>query len=425
MQKRHLGSIGKKRDIGMYLRRHIEDVIRQSADTFSAVVITGPRQVGKTTMLQHLYSQASYVTLDRFDVLESAQDNPEEFLDAQKEPVIIDEVQYVPDLFRYVKISSDSQRGKKGRFFLTGSQRYAMMQGVDESLAGRAGIVEMLGLSFREVQQDCFALPFWPTREYIKERERSFKELPESVDIWEYIHKGDLPELHVDRELSISLYYESYIEAYLRRDVRDLAHVGDLSKFNRFLTIVAYSHGSILNKSDLADKAGISFPTAERWLSILEASNIIYFLKPLSVNTKKRIVKSPKLYFLNSALAAHLSGMSSAGQIAKSKEAGAYFEGYVLSEIIKSHLNAKGRFPDIYYYRDSDKNEIDLVLIDGFDLYPIEVKKSQRPNKSDFGSFRYLDAFTGYHRKGGAVICNSKAPLPFRDENWAIPVTYL
>lgn len=409
----------------MYLRRHIEDTIEKAARTFSALDVTGPRQVGKTTMLQQLYPKASYVTLDRFDVLESAKDDPEEFLAIQKEPVIIDEVQYVPSLFRYIKIASDSQSGKKGRFFLTGSQRYAMMQGVDESLAGRAGIIEMLGLSFREIQQDAFAIPFMPTQEYLKKREQSLRYPFDNVDIWNHIYKGDLPELYTNLELSVSLYYESYIEAYLRRDVRELAHVGDLAKFNRFLTMVAYSHGSILNKSDLADKAGISFPTAEKWLSVLEASNIIYLLKPFSANTRKRLVKSPKIYFLNSALAASLSGLSSPDQIMTSREAGAYFEGYVLSEIIKSHLNDSGRFPEIYYYRDSDKNEIDFVLVDGLDLYPIEVKKSRRPTKSDFSSFSYLDSFVGYQRKSGAVICNSTSPLPFQENNWAIPVTYL
>lgn len=409
----------------MYLQRHIESVIEEASRTFSSLIVTGPRQIGKTTTLQHLYPHASYVTLDRFDAFESAQDDPEAFLDAQAEPVIIDEVQYVPELFRYVKIAADSQKGKKGRFFLTGSQRYVMMQGVDESLAGRAGIVEMLGLSLREIQEDSFAAPFWPTQKYVTERKRSLKNSSDESSIWEYIHKGDLPELYANQDLSVSLYYESYIEAYLRRDVRDLAHVGDLSKFNRFLTLAAYSHGSILNKSDLADRSGISYPTAERWLSILEASNIIYLLKPFVANTKKRIVKSPKLYFLNSALAASLSGLSSPERIMNSREAGAYFEGYVLSEIIKSHLNAKGRFPDIYYYRDSDKNEIDLVLVDGLDLYPIEVKKARRISKSDFAAFRYLDNFVGYHRKGGAVICNSDTPLPFQDENWAIPATYL
>lgn len=409
----------------MYLRRHIESVVKKNAQTFSALVITGPRQVGKTTMLQNLYPQASYVTLDRFDALESAQDDPEAFLDAQTEPVVIDEVQYAPDLFRYVKIASDSQKGKKGRFFLTGSQRYAMMQGVDESLAGRAGIVEMLGLSLREINEEDFTMPFWPTQKYLSERKQSHAKAPDNASIWNMIYKGDLPELYINQELSVSLYYDSYIEAYLRRDVRDIAHVGDISKFNRFLTLTAYSHGSILNKSDLADKAGISYPTVERWLSILEASNIIYLLKPFVANTKKRIVKSPKLYFLNSALAASLSGLASPEQIMNSREAGVYFEGYVLSEIIKSHLNAKGRFPDIYYYRDSDKNEIDLVLVDGLDMYPIEVKKARTATKSDFAAFRYLDSFAGYHRKGGAVICNCETPLPFQDENWALPVTYL
>lgn len=411
----------------MYLPRHIEEVIKKTAQIFPAVVITGSRQIGKTTLLQQILPEASYTTLDRVEVFEAALDSPERFLLLQEEPAIIDEVQYAPTLFRSIKILADQEKGKKGRFFLTGSQRYAMMQGVDESMAGRAGIIEMLGLSLREINQDLFNIPFLPTETYIKARQKSLssqKKLDES-SLWEIIFKGDLPELHSQPSLDASLYYNSYIETYLRRDVGDLAHVGDLLKFNRFMVLAAHLHGQILNKSDLADKAGVSYMTAERWLSVLEASNIIYLLKPFSANTRKRLVKSPKMYFLNSGLAARLQGFTEPGQLESSKEAGAYFEGFVLSEIIKSHLNSTGLLPEIYYYRDSNKNEIDIVLVEGLDLYPIEIKKAHRIQSKDAEAFRYLDEVKGYTRKSGAVIGNAEEPLPINENDWAIPVTFM
>lgn len=410
----------------MYVARHIEEAVKESARMFAAVVITGPRQVGKTTMLEQVFSKASYTTLDRVDVLEAAQADPERFLQLQEEPAIIDEIQYAPMLFRYIKIASDRQKQKKGRFFLTGSQRYAMMQGVDESMAGRAGIVEMLGLSMREIAQSSFKEPFLPSEAFIQKRRKAIEKSTLSTsDIWDILFKGDLPELHVRDSISPMRYYDSYVETYLNRDVRNLAHVGDLMRFNRFLAFVSLIHGKQLNKSDLAEKAGISVPTVERWLSVLEASNIIYLLKPFYANSKKRLVKTPKLYFLNSGLAARLQGFESASTLEGSREAGSFFEGFVIAEIIKSHLNTSGAFPELYYYRDSNRNEVDLIITKGNKLYPIEIKKTSRAKTADIRAFLHLDELAGYQREQGALICNASEVLPLGKRDWVIPASYL
>ncbi len=237
----------------MYIKRHIEDVLISAAKSFPALVISGARQVGKTTILHQCFPHASYSTLDRIDVLDAAQNNPEEFLNALIQPSIIDKVQYAPDLFRYVKILVDEKRTEKGRFFLTGSQRYLMMQGVDESLAGRAGIIAMLGLSMREIDDSKFSDPFVGGEDYLHERQKQQSSLS-TTDIWNVIYKGDLPELYADESIDTAMYYESYIDAYLRRDVHNLAHVGDITTFNRFVMFTALLNGQQLNKVDLASR---------------------------------------------------------------------------------------------------------------------------------------------------------------------------
>lgn len=405
-----------------YLPRHITTVVAETSRTFPVTLVTGPRQVGKTTLLREAFPQVSYTTLDRLDALEAAKTEPERFLERMPKPAIIDEVQYAPDLFRYVKIEADAHPRMKGRLFLTGSQRYQMMQGVDESLAGRAGIVEMLGLSLREINRDPFSRPFIPTQDYLEQRNPPSTN---SDDIWTVLFRGDLPELSVDPAMSIPRYYDSYIETYLRRDVRDLAHVGDLAKFNRFMGIVARAHGQMLNKSDLADKTDASFQTIDRWLSVLEASSIIYLLRPFTASTTKRLVKSPKLYFLNSGLAARLYGFATAEELENSPQAGAFFEGFVIAEVVKSFLNARGIMPALYYYRDSNGREIDLVIEQGARLYPIEIKKAEIARPADTKAFSQLDSIKGYERKPGAVVCQTREALPLPDGSWALPFAYV
>ena len=405
-----------------YLPRHLESIVKEVSRTFPVTLLTGPRQVGKTTLLRATFPRASYTTFDRLDALDAAKEQPERFIKSLDKPAIIDEVQYAPDLFRYVKLEADADPRAKGRLFLTGSQRYQMMQGVDESLAGRAGVVEMLGLSLREINDDPFNLPFVPTDRYLEQRNPV---RGNDASIWDTIFRGDLPELIVDPAMSVTRYYDSYIETYLRRDVRDLAHVGDLAKFNRFMGIVARSHGQVLNKSDLADKTDASFQTVDRWLSVLEASSIIYLLKPFAASTTKRLVKSPKLYFLNSGLVARLCGFASAADIENDFSSGSFFEGFVIAEIVKSFLNASGVMPNLYYYRDSNGREIDLVIERGLNLYPIEIKQAEIARPGDSKAFSQLDAFKGYERQPGVVVCQTRKPLPLPDGSWAVPVAYI
>lgn len=408
-----------------YVHRHITSVLEKAATTFPATILSGSRQVGKSTILEHEHPDASYTTFDRLDVLQAAQSAPERFLASLPRPAIIDEVQYCPELFRYIKMDADARKHEKGQFFLTGSQRFQMMEGVDESLAGRAGIVEMLGLSLREMLGDAFCEPFVPTQRYRAERHPK----PMGSSVWEMIYRGDLPELFVDMTMDASAYYASYVETYLRRDVRDLAHVGDLTTFDRFLRLVASRHGQVLNKTALASDCGISFATADRWLSVLEASNIIYLLRPFTASTRKRLVKSPKLYFLNSGIAASLCGLGSAQEVAASRQAGALFEGFVIAEVVKSFLNRTGRFPELYYYRDSNGREIDLVIEQDRMLFPVEIKAAEIARPTDAKVFTALDAFAGYERQPGVVICNMQGtggtplPLPLPDGSMAMPVS--
>ena len=409
-----------------YIPRHIAPLLHRSAQTFPVTMVTGPRQVGKTTLLSREHPCAEYVTFDRLDALEAAREEPERFLRSLGKPAIIDEVQYCPDLFRYIKMQADASK-EKGILFLTGSQRFQMMQGVDESLAGRAAIVEMLGLSLREMARDGFDEPFVPTEDFIRAR----RPRPLREDVWQIAFRGDLPELAAEPSMDASLYYASYIEAYLNRDVRDLAHVGDLSKFKRFLRIAATYHGRILNKTALASECDLSFQTVERWLGVLEASSVIYLLRPFSANMKKRLVKSPKLYFLNSGVLVSLLGIESGDALARSDQAGAVFEGLVVAEVIKSFLNRTGSMPDLCYYRDSNGKEIDLVIERGKDLFPVEAKKAERARPSDARAFMVLDEVKGRRRRGGVVVCSPEPgpdaarPLPLPDGAWSLPITYL
>lgn len=409
-----------------YIPRHITSLLHKSAQAFPVTMVTGPRQAGKTTTLMREHPHAEYVTFDRLDALEAAKEEPERFLRTMEKPAIIDEIQYCPDLFRYVKLEADRSKAK-GMLFLTGSQRFQMMQGVDESMAGRAAIVEMLGLSLREMAHDGFSEPFVPTDDFIRAR----KPKPLREDIWRVAFRGDLPELASDPSMDAAMYYSSYIETYLSRDVRDLAHVGDLSKFKRFLRVVATYHGRILNKTALASACDLSFQTVERWLGVLEASNVIYLLRPFSINMKKRLVKSPKLYFLNSGVLVSLLGIANEDELARSDCSGPVFEGLVIAEVIKSFLNQTGMMPELCYYRDSNGKEIDLVIEQGRDLFPVEVKKAEMARASDTRAFGALDEVKGYRRQGGVVVCNSapgstaSRPLPLPDGAWSLPITYL
>jgi len=407
----------------MYIKRHLEETLTKAENMFGAILVTGSRQVGKTTLLRKAKATLPYITLDDPIMLASAVSEPGTFFRVSPPPLVLDEIQYAPQLFPHIKMLLDAQ-GQKGQFFLSGSQQYQMMRNVSESLAGRIGILNLFGLSLRERYGIDSYLPFMPTREYLNER----KNCPAPLDYssaWAIIHRGSLPAMTVDVTMDWQLFYASYIRTYLERDVRDLAQVGDEVKFLRFMTASAAMTGQLLNLASLARDAEVSQPTAERWLSILRASNLVYLLQPFHNNVMKRTVKTPKLYFLDTALAAYLTRWSTPDVLQVGAMAGAFFESFVVSEILKGYANDGVLDPPLYFFRDKEQNEIDLLIQRDQTLYPIEIKKSADPRPTDVKAFGVLGKIPGVTRGTGGLICLYERPVPLLGEDMVIPLVYL
>ena len=407
----------------MYVIRHMRETLARIEAMFGAVLVTGARQVGKTTLLRHCKADLPYLTLDDPLILASAATDPGTFFKAAPPPVVVDEIQYAPQLFPAIKMLLDAE-GKKGQFFLSGSQQYLMMKSVSESLAGRIGILNLHGLSLREIQGIAFTLPFRPGHEYLDARKSSAVRLDYRT-AWEIIHRGSMPAMSAGPAMDWELFYASYVRTYLERDVRDLSQVGDEIKFLRFMTAVAALTGQLLNMASLARDAGVSQPTAERWLSILRASNLVHLLQPYHNNIAKRAIKTPKLYFLDTGLAAYLTRWNTPETLRNGAMAGAFFESFVVAEVLKSYANAGVIDPPLYFYRDKERNEIDLVLHQDGTLYPMEIKKSADPGREDVNAFGVLDAIPGVTRGPGAVICLYETPLPLSKTDMAVPLFYV
>lgn len=405
----------------MYISRHAEQTVLQMAKQFGAVLVSGPRQVGKTTMLQNILKNTSYITMDDAVLRASASENPATFLKDFPPPLFIDEVQKVPQLFEPMKIMLDSKR-EKGMYFLSGSQQFHVMKHVSDSLAGRIGIVNLLGLSLREITGSSVLTPFVPTEDYFTERRLSSPEL-DYDDIWRLIWRGSMPELTVNPEYNWRMYYGAYVSTYVERDIHDLTQVGDEVSFIRFMSVMAARNGQLLNLRSAAADVGISQTTAERWLSILTASHIVYLLQPWSNNLTIRAVKTPKLYFIDTGLAAYLSRWNTVETLKSGAMAGAFFESFVLSEILKSYYNVGIQEPPLYFYRDKDKKEIDILIEENGTLYPLEIKKHAEANVHDLTNFNVLDRFG--NRGSGGVICMYNKLLTLRGQDKVIPVNYL
>ncbi|MDR2600206.1 MAG: ATP-binding protein [Oscillospiraceae bacterium] len=406
----------------MYIKRHIEDVLKEAIKEKGALCITGARQVGKSTVLRTLFSEYKELSLDESRLRNLAIKQPEEFFEQFPPPVFVDEVQYAPSLFSYIKLYID-RTGEKGAFLLSGSQRYEMMQGVTESLAGRISLIDLYGLSMREIFNDICRDAFIPTEEYLENRK------PQPIkynEIWENIWRGFFPEI-VGQNTNWSRFYSSYIRTYLDRDVSKLAQVGDLLKFESFMVAVAVRTGGLLNIAEVAKDTGISQPTAERWLSILIASNIVYVLKPYHNNVLKRLIKTPKVYFLDTGLASYLVGWDNAQVLQNGAMSGMIFETFVISEIIKSWTNKDGVTPNMnfYFFRDKDGNEIDLLIKQSGTLYPIEIKKHISCDSSDITAFKQIDRIPDMKRGNGCVVCMANDVLPITKTDKAIGVRYL
>jgi predicted AAA+ superfamily ATPase len=415
----------------------MESTLFELTQSFGAVLITGARQSGKTTLLTHTFPDAAYTTFDDGIILNTARSEPELFLSLNAETqVIIDEAQYAPELFPAIKRRIDSAKLESlrtnaprfyGRYLLTGSQQFHMMKNVSESLAGRVAIAILSGLSLREIQGDPFDMPFIPTENYRATRKNVSSQTVKGKKIWDIITRGSMPELHGNPMIDAKKYYGAYINTYIERDVRALTQVGDERAFFNFMVTMAARTGQLLNLSDVARDVGISVPTAKRWLSVLQASNIAYLLQPWHTNVTKRAVKTPKVYFLDTGLAAHLAGWNTAEALMRGASSGAFFETFVISEALKSHYNKGELRPSFYFYRDRQGNEIDLIILEDGVLYPIEIKKSANPRKEDVASFVQLDpcASFGMKRGAGALVCMYEEFLPLNEVDWIFPVSCL
>jgi predicted AAA+ superfamily ATPase len=392
--------------------------INKISKVFPSVILTGPRQIGKTTLLKENFN-IKYVTLDDPIIQSSAALEPGSFFNSFEPPLIIDEVQYAPELFPYIKMFVDNS-GRNGEFLLTGSQQFQLMKNVSESLAGRIAVLPMLGLSNREIREDQNFQPFLPSPDYY--------ELVEDIEfdvksIWESIYKGSMPAVWAN-DVDVNIFYGSYLRTYIERDVKSLTQVADEQTFLKFMRVVAANTGQMLNLANIANDVDISATTAKRWLSILVTSGIVYLLQPYHTNKIKTIVKTPKVYFLETGLAAYLLRWTSPEVLEAGASSGAFFETFVISEIIKSYYNV-GKEPPIYYYRDGDKKEIDIIFEDGDDLYPVEIKKTSNPHYNDAKVFGRLDQITNKKRKKGAIICLAKNLLSISEMVNIVPVSFL
>ena len=408
-----------------YLRRSMEDIIRDSAKTRKAILVTGARQSGKSTLLKKLYPNRAEVTFDDPYEEDQARNNPEMFMMLHEPPVTFDEVQYVPELFRYIKMKCDASE-ENGMFMLSGSQPFRLMELASESLAGRVSIVELGTLSMREIQKDPFQKPFLPTMEYLKERRKTANR-PDNL--WKMIHRGGYPALS-DPQQDWQRYFADYVKTYLERDVRMLSAVHDLDAFRRFMIACAARTGQILNYSNIADEIGKDADTVKRWMSVLQASGIVYLMEPYAASVLKRVIKSPKLYFRDTGLAAYLTRWLTPETLANGAMNGAFFETYVISEIIKSYANSGLDYRYfVSYYRGKDsgkrENEIDLIIEENGVLYPVEIKMTSKATADMTGAFQILDRIPDKKRGMGAVVCLCPEPGALRENVLQVPVWYV
>lgn len=407
----------------MYYQRELKDSWLDASSQFAVLLLTGPRQAGKTTFLRHICEEGRrYVTLDDPVVRSLANEEPTLFLQRHPTPILIDEIQYAPDLLPHIKMAVDAGE-ERGGFWLTGSQHFLMMRGMSESLAGRIAIMNLLGFSRRERHRTGLGFgPFLPTPKILEERE-SLAARSGLGDIYREIWAGCFPGLVAGPVRNRDLFYSSYLQTYIQRDVRDLAQVGDDAAFLRFLRACAARTGQLLNLSDLARDADVSHGTAKNWLSILQTSMVVVLLQPYYSNLTKRLVKSPKLYFLDTGLCAYLTEWSSPGTLEAGALSGPILETFVFTEILKSWWH-RGESPPVYYYRDKDRREIDFLFVFDQTLYPVEVRKSASPSREWVRRFSALERL-GLKIGTGGVFCFSSERIPLDESNEAIPIGML
>ena len=446
----------------MITKRTLKDTIFQASQSFPIILLTGARQIGKTTLLEACSENRTYVTLDNLDDRALAQSDPALFLQRYKAPLIIDEVQYAPELFSYIKIAVDKNK-QKGMFWLTGSQKFHLMQNITETLAGRVAIIDMLGFSQAEIDGRADkSTPFLPTEKWI-EAARNSTHPKQLMDVYTAIWRGSFPAMWVSHmegngegdgmgggygfgsgsgagrgdgsgygdgrvesiasDMNRDMFFNSYIQTYIQRDVRALTQVGSELSFSNFLKAVAARTGQLVNYSDIARDVGIDQKTAKTWMSILETSGLVYLLYPYYNNITKRIIKTPKLYFLDTGLCAYLTSWTTPETLESGAMTGAILETYIFSEILKSYWH-NGKQANFYFYRDNDQKEIDLLIEQNNMIYPIEFKKTATPTLSALKHFPVLQKLEK-NIAAGAVICLKETDILLSKDVFIIPVGYL
>lgn len=418
-----------------YINRTIEKKIDEMKGSFPVILVSGARQSGKSTLLEYINHSSkekiNYVTLDNMIERSNAIEDPENFLRSHESPLIIDEFQYAPNLLSYIKIRVDEARQNElfndaeptqTMYYLTGSQVFQTMKNVSESLAGRIGILELSPLSTREIYQkteDCFI----PNIDILKKKEPIKYEPLEKV--FDRILKGSYPILYNGQENNLESFYSAYIKTYIERDIRELINIKDEIKFLKFISSVAARTAQEYNANDIAKDIGIDNKTVDHWMSILRNTFLVYLLQPYSNNAVGRAIKRPKIYFMDTGLACYLAGYLDSKTLERSVYSGQIFETYIVSEIIKSYNN-NSRDPrlHLYYYRDNNQKEIDLLIIDQDNIYPVEIKKSANPGKDAIKHFSIVENFE-MNSPNGIVLCLSKDIHTLDEKNYMVPIEYV
>lgn len=405
----------------VYIKRHLEETIMEMSKLFPAILLTGPRQSGKTTMLKELAAREErpreYVTLDDFNERHMAKNDPALFLQMHEPPVLIDEAQYAPELFPYIKIHID-QHHEPGDFWMTGSQIFPMMQGVQESLAGRVGVLRMSPMSQREITGAENA-PFSVDLQRLLGESKKIEPMT-MPQVFQRLWRGSMPRIAGEDGFSPERYYPSYLSTYIERDVRELSGAIDALKFMDFITAVAARSGQMVNYNAIAEDADIDLATCKGWLNILETLGIIFMLRPYSNNVLKRTIKTPKLYFYDTGLVCYLTRWSSPEVAMRGAMSGALLENYAVSEIIKGYQNA-GKQPFLHYYRDRDAKEIDLLLEENGKLCPVEIKKTASPDKRLTRVFKVIDK-SPLSLGTGAILCMADKFSAIDQDNLIVPI---
>ena len=418
-----------------YINRSLEKILVRRFESAKSVAITGARQVGKTTLTKHVYPNVKRINLKNVTLYNNAKEDPQGFLESFDRPLFIDEIQRVPELIDAAKVVLDDVT-TRGNYIFSGSQKWGLMKGLSESLAGMVSIMELTPLSLREIYNIKFSDAFIPTNDYISKRE---KEIVKYDNLWEIIHKGGYPELYESDLREWEEYYSSYVSTYIERDVYEITKVRDFNTFYKFMVSVAARTGNMLDYNSIAKDVEVSIETVRLWISILEKTDIIFLLEPYYNSHLSRAIKTPKVYFRDTGLAAYLTSWLTKETLENGIMNGAFFETFVINEIIKSYINSGREYKNkIYYYRGKDKmkkkingvtyeeeNEIDFIIEENGVLYPIEIKKTTNPKSDMASAFDVLDKDTTKKRGTGVIICRGEYKLKLRDNLYALPIEYI